>query len=54
MLKPLPGSQNKKEYKYKIVESITLSEEVDKLNEYIFVVRVRIGKYIDFYIIPRY
>ncbi|KAL2044108.1 hypothetical protein ABVK25_012460 [Lepraria finkii] len=43
-LRLLPRSWNKKEYKYKVVESITLSAEVDELDEYVFVARVRIDK----------
>ena len=43
----LPRSWNEKEYKYRIVEPPTPSEEVDELDEYIFVVRVRIGEYVD-------
>ena len=45
-LRLLPCSWNEKEYKYKIVES-TPSGEVDYLDEYIFVVRVRIGECVD-------
>jgi len=44
MLRSLSHSWNEKEYKYKVVESTTPSEEVDELDEYIFVLRVRIGE----------
>lgn len=47
MLRSLPHSWNEKEYKYKVVESAAPSGEVDELDEYIFVLRVRIGEYID-------
>jgi len=46
-LRLLPRSWDEKEYKYKVVESTTPSGEVDELDEYIFVLRVRIGKYVD-------
>ena len=32
-------------YKYKIVESIIPPDEEDKFDEYIFVVRTRVGKH---------
>ena len=46
-LKSLPYSWNENEYKYKVVESATPSGEVDELDEYIFVLRVRIGEDFD-------
>jgi len=49
-LRLLPRSWNEKEYKYKVVKSTMLSGEVDELDEYIFVLRVRISKYVDLYI----
>ena len=52
MLRSLPGSWNEKEYKYKIVKSTTPSEEVDELDEYVFVFRVRIGEYAKLCTIP--
>ena len=36
-------SWDEKAYKYKIVESTVPSGEVEELDEYVFVVRVRIG-----------
>jgi hypothetical protein len=42
MINSLSHSWNEKEYKYKVVEPTTPSEEVDELDEYIFVLRVRI------------
>ena len=50
----LPRSWNEKEYKYKVVESTTPSAEVDELDEYIFVLRVRIGEYVDLCTALRY
>ena len=44
-------SWDKKEYKYKVVESLTLPDEVNELDHYIFVVRTRIGEYPSFYLI---
>lgn len=41
-LRSLPYSWNEKEYKYKVVEFATLSGEVDELDEYMFVLRVRL------------
>ena len=35
---------NIKEYKNKIVESVAPKEELDELEQYIFVVRARIGE----------
>jgi len=46
-LRSLPRSWNETEYKYKVVESTTPSGEVDELDEYIFVLRMRIGEYVD-------
>jgi hypothetical protein len=37
-----------KAYKYKIVESITPPDEENELDQYIFVVRTRIGEYLSF------
>ena len=51
-LRLLPRSWNEKEYKYKIVEPPTPSGEVDELDEYVFVVRVRIGEYVMLCTIP--
>ena len=50
----MPCSWNEKEYKYKIAESTTALGEVDDLDEYIFVVRVRIGECVDPYTALRY
>ncbi len=36
-------SWDEKAYKYKIMESIVSPGEVEELDEYVFVVRVRIG-----------
>lgn len=38
-------SWDAKEYKYKIEESQKPGDEVDNLDQYVFVVRVRIGEY---------
>ncbi|KAF4628400.1 hypothetical protein G7Y89_g9752 [Cudoniella acicularis] len=38
-------NEDKKEYKYKVVESLTLPDKVNKLDHYIFVVRIRISGY---------
>jgi len=38
-------SWDAKEYKYKIEESEQPGGEVDELDQYVFVVRVRIGEY---------
>jgi len=42
-------SWDKKEYKYKVVESLTPPDEVNELDHYIFVVRTRIGEYPSLY-----
>ena len=38
-------SWDKKEYKYRVVESLTPAAEVNELDHYIFVVRTRMGKH---------
>ena len=38
------NSWDKEEYKYKIVESLTPPDEETKYDQYIFVVRTRIGE----------
>jgi hypothetical protein len=42
-----PYSWNEKAYKYKIEESVKAVDEVGELDQYVFVVRVRIGEYIN-------
>jgi hypothetical protein len=37
-------SWDKEEYEYKIVESLTLLDEETEYDEYVFVVRARIGE----------
>jgi len=49
-LRLLPYNWNEKEYKYQIIESATPSGEMDELDEYIFVLRIRIGEYINLWI----
>lgn len=41
-LTPMLHSWDEKAYKYKIVESTLSSEVVEELEEYVFVIRVRI------------
>ena len=36
-------SWDKKEYKYKVVESLTPTDEVNELDQYVFVARTRLG-----------
>jgi hypothetical protein len=45
----IPYSWDKKEYKYKVVESLTPPDEVNELDHYIFVVRTRVGEYPSLY-----
>ena len=42
-------SWDEKAYKYKIVKSTMSSDELEELDEHVFVVRVRIDEYIDLY-----
>lgn len=51
-LKLPPCSWDEKAYKYTIVESLTPPGEVNELDEYVFVVRVRIGEPIDLFADP--
>jgi hypothetical protein len=42
-------SWDKREYRYKVVESLILSDKANELDYYIFVVRTRISKYPSLY-----
>jgi hypothetical protein len=42
-------SWDKKEYKYKVIKSLTPPNKVNKLNYYIFVIRTHISEYPSLY-----
>ena len=44
----MPYSWDAKDYKYKIVESSTPKDEVVELDEYVFLVRKRLGELLTF------
>jgi len=46
MLRLLFRSWNEKKYKYKIIKFTTSLKEVNELNEYVFVLHVKINKLI--------